>query len=45
MAKARKRTRSVRVDDFFESAGVSSQSSDYKAGAPIFAQGDPGTDA
>ena len=45
MAKTRKKPRSVRVDDFFESAGVSSHSSDYKAGAAIFAQGDAGHDA
>ena len=43
MAKTRKKPRSIRADDFFESVGVSTHSADYKAGAPIFAQGDAGT--
>jgi CRP/FNR family transcriptional regulator, cyclic AMP receptor protein len=43
MANSRKRARSARGDDFFESAGVSSRATDYKAGAVIFAQGQPGT--
>ena len=42
MAKARKKPRGVRGDDFFESAGMSSHAADFKAGAAIFAQGDPG---
>jgi CRP/FNR family transcriptional regulator, cyclic AMP receptor protein len=40
MAKTRKKPRSMRGDDFFESAGVSTHAADFKAGAAIFAQGD-----
>jgi CRP/FNR family transcriptional regulator, cyclic AMP receptor protein len=43
MAKSRKNPRNARGDDFFESAGVSSRAADYKTGAVIFAQGEPGT--
>ena len=43
MAKTRKNRFRVRGDDFFESAGVSSRSADYKMAAVIFAQGDAGT--
>jgi CRP/FNR family transcriptional regulator, cyclic AMP receptor protein len=43
MAKSRKNPRNARGDDFFESAGVSSRAADYKTGAVIFAQGEPGS--
>jgi CRP-like cAMP-binding protein len=40
MAKTRKKPRTVRADNFFESVGVSSRVADYKAGGVIYAQGD-----
>jgi CRP/FNR family cyclic AMP-dependent transcriptional regulator len=43
MAKTRRKPRTIRGDEFFEAAGMSSHAADYKAGAAIFAQGDAGT--
>lgn len=43
MAKTKARLRAVRADGFFEAAGVSSRSADYKTADVIFAQGDAST--
>jgi CRP-like cAMP-binding protein len=40
MAKRRRKPRSARSDDFFESAGISSHEVSYQPGATIFSQGD-----